>query len=540
MDKIIIKNKRIIDFYNKYKNFNIEQVNIMIIELYENMLNNMSNENNKNITSEILSTVKIQSMELDKLKQELNILLKDNLDIYKSEFCSIKTINNLTNTNIISEISSIKDILTKLNSDITNSIISKFYDIRTIYNEELKTLIEKNGNDNLFKIIDKIEKENNILIDKTNLIITNIIPKTQQQYYNQHELTIKEFKEDMIKNINVIKNDKDNITLDKLNLLISDKYNTLLSTIQHNILNYINTSEERIKNNINEMKETSNINQIIQEKMNEELSVYLNKYKISSKKGEMSENILESLLNNSFPSSEIIKTTGQINSGDFMIKRNNKVKILIENKDYDSNVPKKEIDKFIFDVNTQNCGGIMISQHSGITFKKNYEIDINNGNILIYIHNMNYDVEKIILACDIIDNLSDKIKELNGSNEHVKISSNVLLLINEQYQRFIEKKELIINQLNNNNKQIIESLKNLELVELNNILSSKFASSKISNYKCDICNNYLGNSLLSLSRHKTSCRKKQLNNQTNENKQELKNNKESSSETSSETKNMGK
>jgi hypothetical protein len=227
--------------------------------------------------------------------------------------------------------------------------------------------------------------------------------------------------------------------------------------------------------------------------------------------------MLESILIKLYPSSEIINTTGQISSGDFILKRNNQVKILIENKNYESNVPKREIDKFILDVETQNCSGIMISQHSGISFKKNFEIDINNGNILIYIHNMNYESDKIVIACDIIDNLSYKIKELNGTDEHVKISSNILQLINEQYQRFIEKKELIISQLNNNTKQIIESLKDLELSELNNILSNKFASSKISNYKCEICNNYLGNSLLSLSRHKTSCRKKQLNNQTNQN-----------------------
>ena len=491
-------------------------------------------------------------------------------------------------------------------------------------------MLDKNGNENLIKIIDKIEKENTILVDKTNLIVTNIIPKSQQQYYNQHELTIKQFKDDMIKNIDIIKNDikdnKDEITLDKLNILISDKYNSLLTTIQHNVLNYINVSEERlqkniheikddkllrdfkedmikkidiirtevkdnnndisldkinlllndkynnvvstvqnnvlnyinnseerIKININEIKDLSNVNQTFQEKINEELILFLNQYKISSKKGELSENMLESILIKLYPSSEIINTTGQISSGDFILKRNNnKVKILIENKNYDSNVPKREIDKFILDVETQNCSGIMISQHSGISFKKNFEIDINNGNILIYIHNMNYESDKIVIACDIIDNLSNKIKELNGTDEHVKISSNILQLINEQYQRFIEKKDLIISQLNNNTKQIIESLKDLELSELNNILSNKFASSKISNYKCDICNNYLGNSLLSLSRHKTSCRKKQLNNQTNENnnndnkqemkdnenknKQEMKDDKESSSETSSETK----
>jgi hypothetical protein len=178
------------------------------------------------------------------------------------------------------------------------------------------------------------------------------------------------------------------------------------------------------------------VNQTFQEKINEELILFLNQYKISSKKGELSENMLESILIKLYPSSEIINTTGQISSGDFILKRNNnKVKILIENKNYDSNVPKREIDKFILDVETQNCSGIMISQHSGISFKKNFEIDINNGNILIYIHNMNYESDKIVIACDIIDNLSNKIKELNGTDEHVKISSNILQLINEQLSK---------------------------------------------------------------------------------------------------------
>lgn len=57
----------------------------------------------------------------------------------------------------------------------------------------------------------------------------------------------------MIKN--EIKDNKDEITLDKLNILISEKYNSLLTTIQHNVLNYINVSEERLKQNINEIKD---------------------------------------------------------------------------------------------------------------------------------------------------------------------------------------------------------------------------------------------------------------------------------------------
>lgn len=61
--------------------------------------------------------------------------------------------------------------------------------------------------------------------------------------------------------------------------------------------------------------------------------------------------------------------------------------------------------------------GIFISQHSGIAFKSNFQIDINNGNILIYIQNCDYDPEKIRLAIDIIDNLSTKLKDININNE---------------------------------------------------------------------------------------------------------------------------
>ena len=47
MNKIIITNKRILDFYNKYSCLDIEKVNIIIIELYENIIENISGELNK-------------------------------------------------------------------------------------------------------------------------------------------------------------------------------------------------------------------------------------------------------------------------------------------------------------------------------------------------------------------------------------------------------------------------------------------------------------------------------------------------------------
>ena len=53
---------------------------------------------------------------------------------------------------------------------------------------------------------------------------------------------------------------------------------------------------------------------------------------------------------------------------------------------------------------------IFLSQNTGITSKNNYQIDITNGKILVYVHNCEYMSHKIQIAVDIIDTLSQKIK----------------------------------------------------------------------------------------------------------------------------------
>ena len=69
------------------------------------------------------------------------------------------------------------------------------------------------------------------------------------------------------------------------------------------------------------------------------------------------------------------------------IKRHQKKTILFENKYYSTNVQKYEVLKFIRDCDEQNCSGILLSQNTGICTKDNFQIDIQNNNVLIYIHN---------------------------------------------------------------------------------------------------------------------------------------------------------
>ena len=492
----MIKNNRIIDFYNKYPQIDIEKVNIMIVEMLENIILNFEGDITKNMVTEVFKKIQNQTTEITNMKEEFNNTIKNNSELTKS--------NQQIITN---ELSTIKDTLNKLNSDITNNVITKFYELKNNYVEDLKLIIDKSGSENILKILEKLEKENDKIVDKTTLIINDIVPKNISNYYLHHEIAIKNFKEDMTKQIEQLK--ETNISIDKIQFIFTEKYNNLSSTIQNNILNYITTSEEKIKNTINEIKDISSQTNVQQENINNELIKFLSQYKIASKKGQFGENLLESILTSIFPSAEIINTTGDIGSGDFILQRKDKVKILLENKNYDStNISKKEVEKFINDIENQKCSGIMMSQRTGISSKQNFEIDINNGNVLIYIHNMNYDSDKILLACDIIDNLTEKIKDIEKTDNSIVLSECALIKINEQYQKFISKREEIINYVNENTKTLITMIKTLELSDLNNILCSKFASTKISNntvFKCNRCNDKEFTTMRSLSNHKRYC-----------------------------------
>ena len=183
----------------------------------------------------------------------------------------------------------------------------------------------------------------------------------------------------------------------------------------------------------------------------------------------------------------------------------------------------------------------MMAQTSGIALKNNFEIDIHQGNVLVYIHRMNYEPEKILVACDIIDHLSEKIKD--HTDNHLSISHEVLQTINQQYQSFLEKRDRIIVQLNNNHKKTVSDIKDLTMNELNLTLSSMFASTSnrkervsttvvrpspdqipITNegiiggteeniqmevvHTCNICKVYNTNNARSLSAHTPQCKKK--------------------------------
>ena len=462
MEKIETTNKRILKFYNDNPSINFEAINLIMIDLMEKLLNDMNTTMNSSIQSQILSTISEQGMQINELKTQIGSL-KDNL-------------------------------------------IIKFLDIKKEYIEDVKNIINTNTSE---KISSLIEKNNDNLINKTMLMVTETIPRTQESLHKQIYETILSFQNSISADTNKLINSTNTDSLKDFIASFETKSSSMLQTVQQPIYAFLSASEERINLNINNLKDSTNVNQLTQDKIFAELNDFLSKYKNSSYKGQFGENQLENVLNKMYPSGEIINTSGQSASCDFLLKRENKPTILFENKDYTRNANPDEVKKFIRDIDERNHHGIFLSQSSGITTKHNFQIEFHKGCILVYVHNTEYSPEKIKLAVDIIDNLDVKIKELNLDEEETNntITKELLDEINQEYQFFISQKDVLLNVFKDYQKKILTTIEDLKFPNLDKYLSTKYASVKKQCYVCEICNIFEAPNKKSLSAHQRGCKK---------------------------------
>ena len=473
--EIVIKNKQIWTFYNENKNVNIESANLLLIGFMESIFNNMSNDLNANINSQLLSYMNESKTQIDNIKTSLN---------------------------------SINENVSKLNTDITSNMMIQFMTLKKEYIEDVRQIVTNNALSTNEKIGSLIDKNNSHLIDKTSLILNESIPKNQEQINKNMQENFKKLHnliaEDTAKLAKSINNESS--LTDFINKF-ETKYQTMMQTIQQPLYSFFTASEDRITQNLNVLKETSSSSLNTQSKMCEDLNGFLDKYKNSSSKGKIGENKLTSVLNDIYPSADITITSGLKASGDSIMKRMDKPTILFENKEYNGTMPKDEIAKFIRDIEIQNMNGIFISQFSGITFKQNFQIDINKGNVLVYIQYCDYSTDKIRLAVDIIDHLSVKIQELNIDDENNCISKEILDDINDEYQAFIKQKDTMITYVKDFHKKMTTQIEELQMPVLDKYLEHKYAYVKSRLFVCDLCNSFNAASKQSLSAHKRGCKK---------------------------------
>ena len=195
--------------------------------------------------------------------------------------------------------------------------------------------------------------------------------------------------------------------------------------------------------------------------------------------------------------------------------RNNKPKILIENKLWSRSIVQAEVVKFIRDIDVQKCSGIFLSQNGKISTKEHFEINIHDGNVLVYVHDVNNDPDKIKLAVDIVDNLKEKLDEYdNYDDDQDNISKEMLDYINVEYQNFVSSKSALTKLAKEFNQKFIKQIDDIKMPSLENYLSSKYSFSS-SKFECEFCS-FVGKNQQSRSAHLRGCKerkKKEITNQ---------------------------
>lgn len=196
----------------------------------------------------------------------------------------------------------------------------------------------------------------------------------------------------------------------------------------------------------------------------------------SSIKGKIGEVTLEQLLISNMPTAEIINTAKLGKCGDIVVKQEGVPDILIDTKEWTTNVTKGEIDKFIRDMEINNCSGILMSQKSGICGKEHQKFEIHGKNIAVYLHNVNYNFSTISPSIQIIKDISTILKSTKITNNTcITIEKYELQKIYEEYLEIENSKKELLDYVITMSKTITKSIKSMKNKSLETLIKKKLS-----------------------------------------------------------------
>lgn len=359
------------------------------------------------------------------------------------------------------------------------------------------------------KIVDFYEKNPKLDFEAMNLMLIDFIDQLQSNsnacissINSQLLSSLNENKENLLQLNNAISN---------METFTTTKASTMLQGSQQPIYNMLSSCEERINTNINCFKDLTNLNQTKQCQMLNEMYECITKRSRPSSPQittEQGEDHLVIMLSQQYCTAEF----NNMRNSQIIMKRHTKPNILLYNMSIERNVTQDEIKPFLQSIEEQNCHGVFLSENSGISSKTNYCIDIINGHIHVFVHNVNYSIDKIKIAIDLIDNLSVKMKQFNTNDRENMIPKDVLDEINKDFQMFLTQKEAIINVMKESHKKILAQLDEMKFTALEKYLSTKFTQTNVKQgFKCDLCKYFTANNLKALAAHKRGCARKNTN-----------------------------
>jgi hypothetical protein len=451
---IKITNKKVIDFYQANPNISVDHVNLLLVDMMEKMVHD-------SINSSIVSQL------LDRLQH------------------------------VESEIKTTRESVTKMQPDMLMSFSVKLMEMKKEYMEDIRSILTTNVTEKIAPVMKEYVSH---LMDKTTLLFQDI-PKSQDALSIKLQDSIRDIQKCIVDESKKVSTGQ---TLQEFMFSIEQKFNTtqLLLNSSYEKMDYglkeIKLTQEHQHS---AMKELSSMNQ-------QSVQDLLRKMDNSCSKGKVSENMLFHILQTMYPSAELdfVGTTKE--TGDFILERTDKPKLLIENKNWEKNVSKDEVEKFMRDTSIQNCCGLFLSQHTGISHKENFEINVQNGNVLMYVHHVNNDFEKIKIAIDIIDHFKEQLDSLDKDVEVDTIPKDILKKINDEYNAFVSKKSEMQKYVKDFTTKMCKQIDELTIPSLSLYLSTKYTS--VSNYIICECGKECKNKQ-AYSAHKRGCSALQKN-----------------------------
>lgn len=382
----------------------------------------------------------------------------------------INSRNNISKFDINKELDNIKSILIQQNDklsqlpfNIKDNLISLENNIRNVSNNDMKIIFQ----DFYSKIVENLDNDSNI---------KSVLDNFKDKLDNINMKTFNEF---------------DQKTL------------SMMSSLHNNLQNMI--SNHSINDKIISIES-------ILIKLHQDFTGN------SSKKGEYAENLLHQLLIDNFKNVEIVDTHTKSNAGDFQLIMDNKPTILIDSKHFKGNVPKPDLQKFIHDIQLNNCSGILANCFGGIANKDHLEFEVIDNNVLVYIHEHNFKPEIFKVATSIIYYISDNLKNSNNQDK-MFIDKQFFSSLKTEYNYFLRS----FNEQLTVMKTSINTLSQLHFNMIEQFFSRKALSNDINkNIICTVCGSPFSSSK-TLKQHMTNKHTKKISPTNSETKSIKKN-----------------
>ena len=419
--------------------------------------------------------------------ENANLLLIDLIEKTIDDSLSTSMVAQLVDKlkTIEGDLKSVNESVNRNQQETFTQLSLKMRELKSEYIEDVKTILSSNVSD---KISPLLKEYNQTFLDKTHLLLSDIMPKNNE--------SIQEY-------IRSILEHNPQSVQDYLMHLEQKFTSTQLA---------LTTTNERMEFgfkelNINQEHQFSSVREIAtsnQQSVNE----LLGKMNNSSSKGKVSENMLFSILQTLYPSGIVESVALTKETGDFMLERKDKTRILIENKDYNRSVPTEEVNKFIRDIETQKgCCGLFLSQSSGICGKESFEIQVHDSCVLLYIHNVSNDADKIKIGIEIIDHFKEMLDNLDQGTEVDTISKEVVKEINDEYKAWVSTKTNMLKGIKEFHESMKKQLDTMNIPSLEKYLSTRFTPVTNGIIYCQYCE-YPCKNKQSHSAHLRGCIKK--------------------------------